>query len=124
MVSELIKNELEQQIVETLMEFPFNVSQKGFPLLVKCIEKQLLGRDNIRNLSKNTIGEVAEENNITPALLEKTMRETISTANVNCLNSSDLVYPNYLIKSAFRDTRVKSFIAAMSVYILSKQSFT
>lgn len=114
--------ECRYEIVETLMEFPFNVSQKGFPMIISCIEKQIENKNAIRHLSKSIINEVAEEYNVTSGFLEKAMRDTIATAGINCLNNPDIVYPNYLIKTAFRETRVKSFISAMSLYILIKRS--
>lgn len=39
--SDMIQTERHCDVVEELMQYPFNVSQVGFSMLVRCIEKQL-----------------------------------------------------------------------------------
>ena len=104
------------------MEFPFNVSQVGFNMLVSCI-KQVLKID-IPDVSytKTIFKEVSEEFNVTIQQLEKYMRDTLVTLNVNCLNDPSIEYPNYLIKATLSETKVKNFISTMALYIKAKRN--
>lgn len=39
--SDMIQTERHCDVVEELMQYPFNVSQVGFSMLVRCIEKTI-----------------------------------------------------------------------------------
>ena len=119
---DILEQRTHFEVVETLMEFPFNVSQVGFNMLVSCI-KQVLKID-IPDVSytKTIFKEVSEEFNVTIQQLEKYMRDTLVTLNVNCLNDPSIEYPNYLIKATLSETKVKNFISTMALYIKAKRN--
>ena len=119
---DIIEQRTHLEVVETLMEFPFNVSQVGFNMLVSCIKKVL--KIDIPDVSytKTIFKEVSEEFNVTIQQLEKYMRDALVTLNVNCLNDPSIEYPNYLIKATLSETKVKNFISAMALYIKAKRN--
>lgn len=119
---DILEQRTHFEVVETLMEFPFNVSQIGFNMLVSCIKKVL--KIDIPDVSytKTIFKEVSEEFNVTIQQLEKYMRDTLVTLNVNCLNDPSIEYPNYLIKATLSETKVKNFISTMALYIKAKRN--
>ena len=119
---DILEQRTHFEVVETLMEFPFNVSQVGFNMLVSCIKKVL--KIDIPDVSytKTIFKEVSEEFNVTIQQLEKYMRDTLVTLNVNCLNDPSIEYPNYLIKATLSETKVKNFISTMALYIKAKHN--
>ena len=119
---DILEQRTHFEVVETLMEFPFNVSQVGFNMLVSCIKKVL--KIDIPDVSytKTIFKEVSEEFNVTIQQLEKYMRDTLVTLNVNCLNDPSIEYPNYLIKATLSETKVKNFISTMALYIKAKRN--
>ena len=119
---DILEQRTHFEVVETLMEFPFNVSQVGFNMLVSCIKKVL--KIDIPDVSytKTIFKEVSEEFNVTIQQLEKYMRDALVTLNVNCLNDPSIEYPNYLIKATLSETKVKNFISTMALYIKAKHN--
>lgn len=119
---DILEQRTHFEVVETLMEFPFNVSQVGFNMLVSCIKKVL--KIDIPDVSytKTIFKEVSEEFNVTIQQLEKYMRDALVTLNVNCLNDPSIEYPNYLIKATLSETKVKNFISTMALYIKAKRN--
>ncbi len=118
--TDIKKTEKHCEVVEELMQYPFNVSQVGFSLLVRCIEKQLDIVAQPASYANTIFKDVAKEFNMSVPCLERCMRDTMVTANVNCVNDPNVVYPNYLIKSALNETKTKNFVSAMGLYISTR----
>ena len=119
---DIIEQRTHLEVVETLMEFPFNVSQVGFNMLVSCIKKVVKMDIPDVSYTKTIFKDVSEEFRVTIQQLEKYMRDTLVTLNVNCLNDPSIVYPNYLIKATLSETKVKNFISTMALYIKAKRN--
>ncbi len=118
--SDMIQTERHCDVVEELMQYPFNVSQVGFSMLVRCIEKQLDIVAQPVSYADTIFKEVAREFNMPVRSIERYMRDTMVTANINCTNDPNVEYPNYLIKASLKETKTKNFVSAMGLYITTK----
>lgn len=115
-----VQTERHCDVVEELMQYPFNVSQVGFALLVRCVEKQLDLVTQPVSYADTIFKEVAMEFNMPVKSLERHIRDTMVTLSVNCINDPNVVYPNYLIKASLQETKTKNFVSAIGLYITTK----
>ncbi len=115
-----VSNEIYMDVMDEIMNYPFNTSQVGFAMLVKTITKIIEAQIPLGSLETSTLKEVAEEFKVSVKTLEKLMRDAMVVASYNC-KYNEVIYPNVLIQSALGETKVKSFVMAMSYYINNKR---